>query len=513
MTLSIRVRVTLWCACLLTAVIAALGVFLELQLRADLYATVEDEAAASARKITNAVFEEMHDSEDPAPENPTELAEDFADVSAASLPATGAAQVLDGQGRVVMAFGVMASRSSLIDQGTLTTVMRRGATTEQLSLGADGQDYVVHSNLLREGGRVLVVALSLERVDEAVERVLVLLLVAGPASVVAVTVISYFSARKALNPVERMTSDAAEIGTDRLQDRIAVPSSHDEIQRLGETLNAMLDRVERGVQDRHRLVADASHELRTPLAVMRAEFDVSLRADDLSAEAREVLESAREEVDRISRTVDNLLALAAADEGRLELLTAPTELRQAVEDAARPLRQLAAAKGVSLRVEGEPCMVQADRQRLELVVTNLVENAIKFTPPARTVHVRSWRRGGEAGVSVTDEGPGIPPEDRAHLFDRYYQAGPGRARAHGGSGLGLAISRDVVLAHGGRLWVEAAEDSGSTFSLALPAWRTLDDDEGHGIPAPANEDRGSRVDGSQAHPSRGRFSLGVTDTS
>ena len=493
MTLPIRVRVTLWCACLLTAVIAALGVFLELQLRADLYATVEDETTASARKITNTVFEEMHDSEEPGPENPTELAEDFADVSAASLPSTGAAQLLDGQGRVVMAFGELAGRAPLIDRGTFSTLLRGGATTEQMSLGEDGQDYVVHSNPLREGGQVLVVALSLERVDEAVERVLVLLLVAGPASVVAVTVISYFSARKALKPVERMTADAAEIGTNRLQDRVAVPSSHDEIQRLGETLNAMLDRVERGMQDRHRLVADASHELRTPLAVMRAEFDVSLRADDLSAEAREVLESAREEVDRISRTVDNLLALAAADEGRLELLTGPTELRQAVEDAARPLRQLAAAKSVDLRVEGEPCLVQADRQRLELVVTNLVENAIKFTQPMGSVHVQSWRRAGEAGVSVTDEGPGIPPEDRAHLFDRYYQTGPGRARAHGGSGLGLAISRDVVHAHGGRLWVEAAAGGGSTFSIALPSWRMLDDEEGRELPAQANGDRGSRV--------------------
>ena len=135
---------------------------------------------------------------------------------------------------------------------------------------------------------------------------------------------------------------------------MAIPATHDEIWRLGVTLNEMLDRIERGVMDKRRLVADASHALRTPLAVMRAEVDVSLRGDVLSPAAQEVLTSAREEVDRMSRTVDNLLAMAEADEGRLELLTMPISLRQAIDGAAAPLRMLASAKQVSLLAEGDP---------------------------------------------------------------------------------------------------------------------------------------------------------------
>ena len=193
---------------------------------------------------------------------------------------------------------------------------------------------------------MLVVAESLAPVEDFVRRVLVLILLAGPVALAATALAGYWLARKALRPVERMTSNAREIGIDRLNERVAVPRAADELGRLAVTLNAMLDRLERGVREKHRLIADASHELRTPLAVMRAELDVSLRDADLADDAREVLESAREEVDRMSRTVDNLLTLAQVDEGRLELLTTRVSLREVIDGAVRPLRPLAEARGV-----------------------------------------------------------------------------------------------------------------------------------------------------------------------
>ena len=146
------------------------------------------------------------------------------------------------------------------------------------------------------------------RSQNAVRQVLFLLLIAGPVALAATALAAYWLARQAMRPVERMTSDAEVIGAGQLDERIAVPPGSDEIRRLAVTLNAMLARIEHGVRDKQQLVADASHELRTPLAVMRAELDVSLRDDDLPDAAREVLTSAREEVDRVGRTVDNLLA-------------------------------------------------------------------------------------------------------------------------------------------------------------------------------------------------------------
>jgi len=175
----------------------------------------------------------------------------------------------------------------------------------------------------------------------------------------------------------------------------------------------------------------------------------------------------------MSRTVDNLLTLAQVDEGRLELLTTRASLREVIDAAVRPLRPLAEARGVELVVEATDVEAQADPQRLHQAVTNLVDNALKFTPSGGTVRVHDWRTGDEVGITVTDDGPGIPPEARAHLFDRFYRVDGARGRAVGGSGLGLAICREIALAHGGHVWVESEEGQGSAFSLALPADRAL----------------------------------------
>ena len=219
------------------------------------------------------------------------------------------------------------------------------------------------------------------------------------------------------------------------------------------------------------MVADASHELRTPLAVMRSELDVTLRAGTLPDPAQEVLVSVREEVDRITRTVDNLLTMAQADEGRLELLTGPVDIGKLVEEVVDRLQPVAVASGVSLAVRGDPWQADADGPRLSIALTNLVENAITFAAEGGTVVVALWRRAPEAGVTVSDDGPGIPVADQARVFDRFYRAdGPG-TRHRRGSGLGLAICRDIAVAHGGRVWVESQPGRGSSFSLALPDWR------------------------------------------
>ena len=175
----------------------------------------------------------------------------------------------------------------------------------------------------------------------------------------------------------------------------------------------------------------------------------------------------------MSRTVDNLLTLAQVDEGRLELLITQVSLPEVIEGVVRPLRPLASARGVHLEVEAPDARSQADPQRLHQALTNLLENALKFTPRGGTVRVTGWQRGDEVGVTVRDDGPGIPREARRHLFDRFYRVDSARGRDVGGSGLGLAICREIAAAHGGHVWVESEEGRGSAFSLALPAERAL----------------------------------------
>ena len=318
-------------------------------------------------------------------------------------------------------------------------------------------------------GTALVLAAPLSDVDRSVERLRLLLAVAGPVALALAGGGGWLLTRAALRPVDQMTEQADAIGADRLGDRVSVPDAADELTRLARTLNGMLERIEHGVVTQRRFVADASHELRTPLAVMRAELEVALRDHNRAADTSEVLDSAAEEVARMSKIVDDLLTLAHRDENRLELLLEPVDLGKVATGVAVQLRPLAEAAGVQLAVEAPAgAVVLADRARLTQVVTNLVDNAVKFTGAGGSVRVRVWEADDGAGLAVADTGPGIAPEHLRRVFDRFYRLDPARSRARGGSGLGLAICRELVEAHGGRIWAESVEGAGSTFSLALP---------------------------------------------
>jgi two-component system, OmpR family, sensor kinase len=457
MSLPIRVRLTAWYAALLAVIIIALGAFLVVQLRADLQQQVDRDVRDGAEMIARGYV--------------AAGTAEFLEVAETVLPRGGsAAQVVDPEGRILLTYGDPVGTRDMAPAGARADALRGRSRLITAALGENRQRHRVMVLAVQRLGmpRVVVVAESLANVERSVNQVLLLLLLAGPAALAATALGGWWLARKALLPVERMTSQAEEISIDRLHERVAVPQAKDEIGHLAVTLNAMLDRLERGIADKHRLIADASHELRTPLAVMRAELDVTLRSRDLSPVSREVLESAREEVRRMSRTVDNLMTLAEVDEGRLGLLPTRVQLREAVEAAARPLGALADAKGVRLVVGGEACETQADRQRLHQALTNFIENAIKYARPGGHVWVTAWGREAEVGVTVADDGPGIPPDARAHIFDRFYRVDGARTRENGGSGLGLAICHEIAGAHGGRAWVESEEGRGSAFSLALP---------------------------------------------
>jgi heavy metal sensor kinase len=383
------------------------------------------------------------------------------------LPADSGSELIAPGGRVLHRFGPDLPASPLLSTAQRGAVLRGSTVTATAHARTDSEPFRVFAS--RDRGSVLVVASSLEDVDAAVHRLVVLLFLAGPAALLVTAGGGWWLARKALRPVTRVTEQAERIEVDDLDQRVPVPRTADEIARLAITLNRMLERLERGVEDKRRLVADASHELRTPLAVMRSELDVALAYGAFGPEAARVLGSAREEVERMTRTVENLLTLARVDEGRLELLRQRFELRGVVDEVATDLEPIAAARTVTVEASGDGGAVVADRHRVRQAVANLVDNAVKYSPPGGAVRVATWREDGEVRVSVADGGPGIPAEDLPHLFDRFYRVDSARVRATGGSGLGLAICREIVVAHGGRVWAQSEVRRGSTFSLALPA--------------------------------------------
>jgi two-component system, OmpR family, sensor kinase len=473
-SLPIRVRMTAWYIAVLTAIVAVLGPFVVLQFRADLRAGIDRDARRTWRPL--------------ARQYAAGGLQDFASYSDTVLPRDGADQVFDSGGRLLASWGDAAQSSVIATPAVRADALAGRTRVVTVQLGGEREAYRAFVGPIDRLGQrqVLAVAEPFQPVEDSVQRVLTLLLFTVPAALAAAAAGGWWLARKALRPVERMTSKAEQIGIDRLGDRIAVPRGSDELSHLAVTLNAMLDRLQAGVAEKQRLVADASHDLRSPLAVMRAELDVNLRGD-LTPASRAVLESVREEVDRMSRTVDNLLTLAQADEGQLQLLTAPLVLRDRVQATLRSLAPAAAAKGIVLEEAdalpaGEPGLIDADAHRVDQMLANLVENAIKYTPAGGEVTVSTWRRGDEVGVTVADTGPGIPPEALDHVFDRFFRVDGARRRTSGGSGLGLAICREIVEAHGGRVWVESEPGHGSAFSLALPAAvRMPPEREPHGV--------------------------------
>lgn len=461
MSLPIRTRLTAWYVLLLAVILAAIGVFLLVRLKADLVAGVDRSLDVRAAQISLG-FQGAGEGE----------FQDVTDASLAGLPrAESASQIVSASGVVLESSGDTLAGRPMIGRAAVEQALGDEPVRETVGLGADREPFRVLAVPApnRPDREVLVVATSLEEVDRSVHRLLVLFLIAGPAALAAAGVGGWWLARKALRPVAFLTEQAAEIGIDRLHERVGVPRVTDEVGQLARTFNAMLERLEHGVEDKRRFVADASHELRTPLAVMRSELDVTLAAGGLSHEAREVLESAREEVERMSRIVENLLILARIDEGKLRLFLTPMPLLDAVQAVARELQPLADAKAIHIEITGERAEVSADRERLGLAVTTLVENALKFTPRDGEVRIAVWRRETEAGITVTDNGPGIPRDELPRIFDRFFRVDAARSRTEGGSGLGLAICREIVEAHGGRVWAESDEGTGSAFSLSLPA--------------------------------------------
>ena len=310
----------------------------------------------------------------------------------------------------------------------------------------------------------LVVGASLEDRDEALDELLAQLLVVGPLALLLASAAGYFLATAALRPVEEMRREAAEISGDAAGRRLPLPRARDEIRRLGETLNAMLGRLQDSLARERRFVADASHELRTPLALLQTELELALRHKRTPGELEEALRSARDEVDRLARLAEDLLVLARLDEGRLRLRTSEVPARELLEAVARRFDSRAAGEGRALEVEADPVSFPGDRLRLEQALGNLVDNALRHGKG--TVRLAAEARDRKVDLRVADEGPGFADDVLPVAFERFTRED--EARGNGASGLGLAIVDAIARAHGGSAQAANEPDGGAVVTLALP---------------------------------------------
>ena len=319
------------------------------------------------------------------------------------------------------------------------------------------------------GGALVLVGRSTRSLQDRVQAFSRRALGAAGLALVLVLAGGWLLTTRALAPIDRISRVAAAVSASNLGQRIDPGQMETELGRLAQTLNDTFDRLQAAFEQQVRFTTDASHELRTPLSVVTSQAELALRRERPPAEYRDALQAILEAARRMRAVVEDLLTLARADAGQLSLRQDPLDLAALARDTAGLMAGEAGRMGIAIELDLAAASLHGDRSRLQELVTNLLANAIRYNREGGRVTLRLCTRGGVALLDVIDTGIGIPPEEQALVFERFYRVDKARSREAGGSGLGLAISRSIAEAHGGRILLESEPGAGTTFRVELPA--------------------------------------------
>jgi heavy metal sensor kinase len=295
------------------------------------------------------------------------------------------------------------------------------------------------------------------------------LLMFAPLLLIVAAAGGYWLSRRALSPVDALVRTAHDITGANLDSRLPKLSTGDELQRLSDTLNKMLDRIEGAFLRVTQFTADASHELRTPVSLIRTEAELALRRSRTETEYKESLRNILLEAERTTALIEQLLALARADSGREALHMESVNLGQTLRDIVEGWQQVAEIRDLQFSASvAEDSFVMGDASALRRVADVLLDNAFKYTPSPGKVSLWLERKDESAVMTVMDSGPGIAEEEQSRIFERFYRVDKARSRSQGGAGLGLAIARWIVTQHHGSITVESHPGHGSVFRVELP---------------------------------------------
>ena len=315
---------------------------------------------------------------------------------------------------------------------------------------------------------VVQVGTSLEDFDETIRKLLLIIIISIPTSIIVTIVVGYFMAKKALRPVDQIRRAAVKISSSNLDEKIDITGRRDELGRLAETFNAMIGRLKDAFQRINQFSIDVSHELKTPLTILKGETEVALRKEREKDDYQKLLLSNLEEIDRMSCIIDDLLLLSKADTKEIKLNIEEVALRDLIMDVCMNMKVVADKKSVELQIsELEDVRLKGDELKLRRMLLNIVENGIKYSHVGGKVSVSSFINDGYAWIDVKDNGIGISEDDIKYVFDRFYRADRSRKR-ESGSGLGLSISRWIAGAHKGSIEVKSQPAQGSVFTIKLP---------------------------------------------
>jgi heavy metal sensor kinase len=449
---SIGVRLTLWYAAAFAAALLVLGLVMWVAVRQSLYHAIDEGLRDRVEGIH--VFIEDHKTrldQDEVREEFRAHGDLFQVIDSNGVAIHRGETLVDGPAPPLSGLGAEPRFDDLSSKGTPLRFLSQ-------SIDVDGRRYSVQA------------AAPLADLQQGLHDALWILVPMFPLMLVLASAAGYFMSRRALAPVDRITQTARMISADNLSQRLPLPNTGDELERLSTTLNEMIGRLEAAFKRVSRFTADASHELRTPLAVMRTTAEVALRNPEDTGEHRVALEQVMAEIERTSSLVENLLLIAKTDSGGAELSKRSIDFVAAIDEACTQADVLARVKGIRLdrRFPKSPVAVMADRDAVRRLFLILLDNAVKYTSAGGVVEVSVDADDLHVSGFVKDTGIGIASEDLPHIFNRFYRVDRARSRAQGGAGLGLAIARWIAEAHGGTLSAESVLDRGSRFRLQLP---------------------------------------------
>ena len=452
MNRSLRLRLTAWYLAFFSLLFALFSLFLYGVLSSALRDRLDETLRSQVTTAAGLFQDELEELKGDVPQAAGET------VAEMRLRNTVVAVFADG--RQLAAGGPVGRVSELPSAGQLGTLLDYGPYGARAAARA----------VTVAGRQVEVVLIApLDSVAAELRLVRRILFIALPLVLALAGIGGYLLAARGLAPLGWMARQSREITGSSLHKRLEIGDAAAELATLAASFNELLSRLDQSFESMRRFVADASHELRTPISVIRGEADVALSHERSASEYRESLAIILDESRRLSRLVDDLLNLARADSGRVTLQAQDFYLNDLLADCCRSAQALANARGVALACHaGGDAPLHGDEELVRRMVMNLLDNAIRYTPPGGKVHATLEEDGSAFRLRISDTGRGIPPEAAQRIFERFYRVDEARSRQDGGFGLGLAIVKWIAEAHHGAVELASQPGAGSDFTVTLP---------------------------------------------
>jgi heavy metal sensor kinase len=448
----IRLRLTIAFALSMAVLLASASTFLYVRLADELRAATDSSLRAQADVLVSSIGQ-----------------------GGAAFGDTAANAVQEGQpfAQIVRADGTVLESSEVVAKARLLAPSTLGGLARPTFFdrsvpGIEGATRLYAVPVADEGQpAVVIVGASLSNRQEILARFLLLLVVGGPIALALASAVGWAVAGAALRPVERMRQEAAAISVSDRGRRLPVPATHDELERLGSTLNSMLERLEEAVDRERRFVDDASHELRTPISILKAELDLALSRARSPEEITAALRSASEEADRLLALAQHLLAYSTAERGSIRLHRESIRVDDLAREVVASFASSAARVGVRIDVWSAEISADIDVNRARQAVSNVIDNALRHTPPGGSITLSVVEDPGTVHVVVDDSGAGFDQDLVRAAFEPFARGAVERATAASGAGLGLAIVRAVAEAHSGTATIENRPEGGARVTISF----------------------------------------------